>query len=252
MSPLLRYLDIRKPLYERLTFVLHRAETAIDFLSARNTAILPDIRYIQLSLNFDAPLPMPWLYLPRPELPWHAGIREWLKLRDRLPELESLRSLSIWLDAASQHVRGHLLNLERPLDFDARLVPFVRVSLPVSEREDGRLAAGTSREVVFQPREYAVIARGNSEFSQEARIAPAITWYPIYDVVPLYRLEPELYALQQQTEQETEQQTEQETGQETEQQQTQASSSRRRGLIEALSGVYGGWKMRRHGERGRR
>ena len=116
-------------------------ETALDFLSI--SAIAPEIRSLELSLQFDfrhchgtgdEALPM---------LPWHGDLDSWLRLRNRLAELENLGRLSIWLDTASTPRRHtdsawrSLLSQNEAFDLHTLLVPFLRVSIPLDQAEDG-------------------------------------------------------------------------------------------------------------------
>lgn len=154
---------------------MHRVETALGFLSI--AAIAPEIRSLKLSLQID----VHYYYasgdeIP-PSLPWHSRLSSWLRLRDRLLELENLRYLNVWLDAASgsariyQLARYALLSEEEAFNFDARLVPFLRVSIPLRQHDDG-----TFHDVRLGPREY-IVGRGDSEFWQEPSAVPDITWY---------------------------------------------------------------------------
>lgn len=147
-------------------------DTALNFLSFRpNRAVPSEVRSLQLSLNIDAGYKSIHGAVPaRPLLPWHATLDGWLRLRDQLPELESLRHLSIWLDAGSQDARGKLISLKEPLDLDARIVPFAKLSLPMAEPNLGRYAGGNFAPVEFQPRLYTVVARDDSNYWQEPSI----------------------------------------------------------------------------------
>lgn len=172
-------------------------ETALDFLSI--SPIACEITSLQLSLQIevhphwntpeDAPL----------KLPWHGRLSTWLQLRDQLPELKSLRSLSIWMDAASQMARYNLLTNTKLFKFDECLFPFLRVSIPLAKLEDETYSAirptrplrpNASNHwpprIEHLPPDTCVIGRGHAEFWQELDLAPEITWYPNYSDVKLY------------------------------------------------------------------
>ena len=174
-----RYIDIRKPLYERLTFVLHRVETALDFLSI--PSIAPDVRALQLSLQLELWYKRNDGEEPAPELPWHGRASSWWQLRDRLPELQSLSQLDIWLDAASPGERFWVVSDRAQLEFDARLTPFLRVSIPEHQFSRERLPRGSllTRQ--------GFVGRGTAEYWQDPDIAPDITWWPHYSGEQLYQ-----------------------------------------------------------------
>ena len=172
-----RYIDIRKPLYERLTFVFHRVETARDFLSI--PSIAPDIRFLQLSLQLDICHDAGRVEIP-PRLPWHAMASTWRQVRNRLTELENLSRLEVWMDAGGPATRYLLLAWKEAFDFDTRLVPFMRVSIPVYQFSRERLP----RESLLTRQGF--VGRGTAEFWQEPDIAPDITWWPYYSSQYLY------------------------------------------------------------------
>lgn len=173
-----RYLDCRQPLYEGLTFVIHRVETALDFLSI--PAIGPDIRSLQISLQLEIHRYLTDTTEAPPKLPWHGRASAWRQLRELLPELVQLRSLHVWLDAAAQSSRCMLLYDGKAFEFDARLMPFMRVSIPMEEWGGKYHPLGIdSRKGVF--------CRGIAEYWQDLHIAPEISWYPNYISERLYQ-----------------------------------------------------------------
>lgn len=125
-----RYLDCRQPLYARFIFVFHRVETALQFLSI--PAIAPEITSLQLSLQLDIRRGLRDGVETLPNLPWHGSASAWQQLRDHLSKLENLRRPDVWLDAADQLSRCSLIINKEAFNFDARLVAFMRVSVPWS------------------------------------------------------------------------------------------------------------------------
>lgn len=173
-------MDCRKPLYERLSFTFHRVETALDFFCVRRSAITSEIKSLQLALQISAQAgPGGWSDVP-PHLPWHGIADSYLSLKDCLPELESLHHLSIWLDAASPNARDNLMVYGDLFKVDQRLVPIVRLSLPVDEFWGERYL---SRLVLPY-----VVLRGMTELRQEPTIAPEITFSHRYGPGPLYQV----------------------------------------------------------------
>lgn len=159
-------------------------ETALDFLST--AAVASEIRSLQLSLQID--VKYLWSTPEReapPELPWHGRHSAWLQLRDRLPELENLRQLSIWLDAAGQIEREDLLYRKDTFELDARLAPFLRVSIPAIPPEQRGDHPWWQERDTFPSHPY-VVGRGFSEFWQEPSVVPDIMWYPEYRRPTLY------------------------------------------------------------------
>lgn len=174
-------MDSRKQLYERLTFTFHRAETALDFLSIRGPAIVPDIKSLQLSIQVSAPRRSEgWGDIP-PELPWHCTPDTWMSLRDSLAEMNNLCHLSVWLDACSQMAREYLLfDYFYLFVFDPRPEPILRVSIPISDRLSD-----------YYPSRHTmpyVVERGTSELWQEPSIAPHITFSERYGTRSLYQV----------------------------------------------------------------
>ena len=98
----------------------------------------------------------------------------------RLSNLENLRHLSVWLDAASQWSRNILIRCDEAFDFDERLVPFLRASIPLSQADNGRYYPE-----VFKPRQ-CVFARGHAQFWQSPSAAPNITWSENYRHAEMY------------------------------------------------------------------
>lgn len=169
----IRYSDCRDRLYGRLTFAFHRVETAFDFLSARNRPILSEIKSLQLSVQLDKDK------FP-PCAPWHAGVEDWIELRNRLPVLSNITRLSIWMDAANPYLRRNFPVEHGLFDFDALLWPGMRLSIPVWDVDDGRYIP------FFRARDYTVIGRGVPNWWQEPSIAPQITWYSGWGGVDVY------------------------------------------------------------------
>lgn len=104
-----------------------------------------------------------------------------------MPDLENLCRLSIWLDAASQWPRSILVECKEAFNFDPRLVPFLRVSIPLSERDDG-----TYYPEEFDPRE-CIFGRGHAQFWQKPSVAPEITWSGNYRHAQMYQTAEEFY-----------------------------------------------------------
>lgn len=180
-APHIRYVDCRKPLYEHLTFTFHRMETALDFLSIRKPAISSEIKSLQLSLQISAgPGPGGYDDIP-PELPWHCTAGAWISLRDYLAELDNLRHLSVWLDACSPQAREYLVISRDLLVIDPRLLPIMRLSIPLDE--DWWWYYHSS----YPALPYAV-RRGMTELWQEPSIAPHITFAPRYGLNSLYQV----------------------------------------------------------------
>ena len=121
-----------------------------------------------------------------PKLPWYGRASAWQQLRDRLSELENLRRLDVWLDAADQLSRCRLVSRQEGFSFEGRLAPFMRVSIPLDQTEGGRYYP-----ISFEPRK-GVFGRGMAEFWQALEITPEITWFPDYRSVLLYE-KPEDY-----------------------------------------------------------
>lgn len=175
----LRYLDCRQPLYERLTFVLHRVETDFDFISI--PAITADIWSLKLSLQLDIRHDWPGRREAQPRLPWHGSGSQWRQLQSGMANLENLRHPDVWLDAADQLSRCMLVSNEEAFDFGRRFVSFMRVPIPLYQSED--------REwyypITFERRE-GVFGRGMAEYWQTLDIAPVITFYLHYMSSRLY------------------------------------------------------------------
>ena len=110
-----------------------------------------------------------------PMLPWHGSADAWRQLRDHLPELENLRHLSIWLDPSSQYARWDLLHMPDLLRFDRRLLPFLRVSVPLSQEEDGSYRPVRN----LPPHDCEIVARGEPSWFQKARLSKP-TFSPAY------------------------------------------------------------------------
>lgn len=170
---IVRYLDCRQPLYERLTFTFHRVETALDFLLERNAIIIPEIKSLQLSVQLDVRQIQPY---PA----WHARVSAWADLRKRLSILSNLTRVSIWMDAAKPELRRDLAGETELFDFDAHLTPVLRLSMPIYDRGNGNYIP------IFQPRDYTVVGRGLSHWWQEPCIEPSITWCTGWGYPDLY------------------------------------------------------------------
>lgn len=155
-------------------------ETALDFFCVRRSAITSEIKSLQLALQISAQAgPGGWSDVP-PELPWHGLADDYLSLKDRLPELESLRHLSTWLDAAPPSARDNLMVYGDLFKVDPRLVPIVRLSLPVDEFWGEKYLSRLTLP-------YAVL-RGMTELRQEPAIAPEITFAHRYGFGPIYQV----------------------------------------------------------------
>lgn len=113
------------------------------------------------------------------------------------------------MDAASQTARHNLLKQREAFRFDASLLPFLRVSIPLDKLEDGTYSVirvvnslpPRDDGVPYPPRlehlppAECVIGRGYAEFWQEPDLAPEITWYPSYSGVKLYTTACDYYCI---------------------------------------------------------
>ncbi len=122
---------MRACIYENITFVFTRMQTAYDFIIRRQSPAISEMQRLQFAFLFPTTLEDP----KDDDTEWQAGIVPWPSLCRGLSQLPKIRQISIWLDALDYRNRRYLLNNPELYPFSERIASLVTLNLPAKPAE---------------------------------------------------------------------------------------------------------------------